>query len=151
VSPRTRSVVPAVVIGVGLGGFLDGILLHQIAQWHNMGSAVVPPVTMEAMSRNMVWDGWFHLAVWVITIIGIFMLLDDARRGRRLPAPRVFSGLLVAGWGLFNLVEGVVNHHLLELHHVRDVPVHVPAYDWLFLGVGGIGLIVVGWLLAREA
>jgi uncharacterized membrane protein len=99
----------------------------------------------------MSWDGWFHLAVWVITIIGVFMLLDDARRGRRLPTPRVFSGLLVAGWGLFNLVEGIVNHHLLELHHVMDVPVHVPAYDWLFLGVGGIGLILVGWLMAREA
>ena len=50
-----------VVLGIGLGGFADGILLHQIAQWHNMGSAVLPPTTMDAMSRNMRWDGLFQL------------------------------------------------------------------------------------------
>jgi uncharacterized membrane protein len=136
-------------MGVGLGGFLDGIFLHQIGQWHNMGSAVLPPDTMEAMAQNMVWDGWFHFAVWVITVIGIFILWNDARKGRPQPPPRRFTGLLLLGWGLFNLVEGLINHHILELHHVVDVPVHVPLYDWLFLGVGGVGLMLVGWLLAR--
>ena len=62
-----------VVIGVGLGGFIDGIVLHQIAQWHNMGSAVLPPITMEAMRLNMVWDGWFHAATWVVTLLGVYM------------------------------------------------------------------------------
>lgn len=149
-SRPSRSLAPAIVIGVGLGGFLDGIFLHQIAQWHNMGSAVLPPVTMEAMGRNMVWDGWFHFGVWIFTVIGIFLLLSDARRARPLPTPRAFTGLLVVGWGLFNLVEGIIDHHILELHHVRDVPVHVPFYDWLFLGLGGIGLMLAGALIARE-
>jgi uncharacterized membrane protein len=58
----TRSITPGVVLGFGLGGFIDGIALHQIAQWHNMGSAKVPPITMEAMQQNMAWDGWFHVA-----------------------------------------------------------------------------------------
>ena len=31
-----------IVLGLGLGGFVDGIALHQIMQWHNMGSAVLP-------------------------------------------------------------------------------------------------------------
>jgi uncharacterized membrane protein len=43
-----RATAAGVTLGIGLGSFLDGIVLHQIAQWHNMGSAVVPPVTMEA-------------------------------------------------------------------------------------------------------
>jgi uncharacterized membrane protein len=47
-----------------MGGFADGIAAHQIMQWHNMGSAVLLPLTMEAMSQNMVWDGEFHLATW---------------------------------------------------------------------------------------
>ena len=46
-----------IVLGLGLGGFVDGITLHQIMQWHNMGSAVLPPTTMDAMAQNMVWDG----------------------------------------------------------------------------------------------
>lgn len=139
-----------VVLGVGLGGFVDGILLHQIVHWHNMGSAKVPPVTLDAMQDNMRWDGLFHAAVWLVTICGVYRLLHDARRGRQLPDFRRFTGQLLLGWGAFNLVEGVVDHHLLGLHHVRDLPQHVPVYDWLFLLAGGLGLLLLGGLLARR-
>jgi uncharacterized membrane protein len=54
------------------------------------------------------------------------------------------------GWGGFNLVEGVIDHHLLQLHHVRDLPVHLPLYDWMFLLIGGLGLALVGWQLSRQ-
>ncbi|HEX5832157.1 MAG TPA: DUF2243 domain-containing protein [Gemmatimonadaceae bacterium] len=148
--PRDRiSVWPGLVLGLGVGGFVDGIALHQIAQWHNMGSAVLPPTTMDAMRRNMAWDGWFHAATLTLTVAGLYLLLRDARAGARLPGAGAFTGQLLLGWGIFNLVEGLIDHHVLELHHVRDLPVHVPLYDWLFLGLGGVGLIVVGWLLAR--
>lgn len=139
-----------ILLGLGLGGFVDGIALHQIAHWHNMGSARLPPTTLEALQQNMMWDGWFHAAVWVLTVVGVYMLLSDARRGAVLPTARAFTGQLLVGWGVFNLVEGIVDHHLLELHHVRDLPVHVPAYDWVFLLVFGGGLVGVGWVLARS-
>jgi uncharacterized membrane protein len=144
--PRSAS---GLVLGVGLGGFADGIALHQIAQWHHMGSAILPPVTIEATQRNMAWDGWFHAAVWVATVAGAYLLLGDARRGRPLPSTRAFTGQMLVGWGAFNLVEGLIDHHVLDLHHVRDLPAHVPAYDWIFLLVGGVGLVVLGWLLSR--
>jgi uncharacterized membrane protein len=142
-----RRLTAAVVLGVGLGGFADGIVLHQIAQWHNMGSAVVPPVTMDAMSRNMAWDGWFHLATWCITLVGVLMLWRERRDG--LPAGTLtpFVGQMLFGWGAFNLLEGVADHHLLGLHHVRDMPAHVPIYDWLFLLIGGLGLLAIGALM----
>lgn len=129
-----RSNVPGIVLGLGLGGFHDGV------QWHNMGSAVVPPLTLDAMQLNMRWDGFFHAATWVLVTAGVYLFLRDARRGLRLPTPRVLTGLLLIGWGAFNLMEGVVDHHLLEIHHVRDVPAHVPAYDWAFPAVGGMGV-----------
>ena len=47
----------ALLLGVGLGGFLDGIVLHQIAHWHQMLSATLPPETVEAMRQNMTADG----------------------------------------------------------------------------------------------
>ena len=146
-----RLLTAGVVIGIGLGGFADGIALHQIAQWHNMGSAVLPPVTMEAMSRNMVWDGLFHAATWTITLIGVFMLWSAAHSGTVTRSAGVFTGDLFIGWGVFNLVEGIIDHHLLGIHHVRDMPVHVPMYDWLFLGIGGIGFILLGWLLVQPS
>jgi uncharacterized membrane protein len=139
-----------IMLGIGLGGFVDGILLHQIIHWHNMGSAVLPPSTMDALQQNMAWDGLFHLAVWVCTLVGVYWLLADVRRAQSfLSAPR-FTGLLILGWGLFNLIEGLIDHHLLGLHHVRDLPQHVPAYDWLFLLVGGLGFIGLGYLLYRR-
>ena len=145
-----RSIVPSIILGLGLGGFVDGIVLHQVAQWHNMGSAVVPPITMEAMKQNMLWDGLFHAATWVLVTVGVYLLLGDARRGRRLPTPAAFTGFLLLGWGVFNLVEGLIDHHLLGIHHVRDMPMHVPAYDWAFLLVAGVGFIVAGLWVSRE-
>ena len=148
-SPARASRVPGIVLGLGLGGFADGIVLHQIAQWHNMGSAVLPPTTMEAMKQNMAWDGWFHVATLLLTVVGVYLLLRDARDGALLPGAGAFTGQLLLGWGIFNLVEGLVDHHLLGIHHVRDMPMHVPLYDWLFVGIGGVGLIAIGWLVAR--
>ena len=140
-----------VILGIGLGGFVDGILLHQIVHWHNMGSAKVPPVTLQALQDNMRWDGLFHAAVWVLTLIGVHRLLSDARRGLVLPSARALTGQLLLGWGGFNLVEGIIDHHLLGLHHVRDLPLHVPLYDWLFLLVGGLGFLLLGQQLTRRA
>jgi len=146
-----RSTAPAVLIGIGLGGFLDGIVLHQVLQWHNMGSAVLAPTTMDAMSRNMMWDGFFHLTTWTVVIAGIYALLRDVRRGWGLPSTKAFTGLLLVGWGTFNLVEGTIDHHILELPHVRDLPTHVPIYDWGFLLIGGMGLVALGSALAGRA
>jgi uncharacterized membrane protein len=97
----------------------------------------------------MFWDGLLHMATWMITLIGVFMLWSSTRLGQ-IPEPAsVFVGEMFLGWGTFNLVEGVIDHHLLNLHHVRDIPVHVPVYDWAFLAIGGIRFILVGWLLSR--
>jgi uncharacterized membrane protein len=143
-----RVVTPGAVLGFGLGGFVDGIVLHQVLQWHNMGSAVLPPVTMHAMSRNMVWDGLFHAATWVVTFAGVWMLWAD--RARSAPQPGVLAGQMLFGWGCFNLIEGLINHHALQLHHVRDLPIHVPHYDWLFLAIAGAAFIGLGWLMASR-
>lgn len=144
-SPRRAA---GITLGVGLGGFVDGIALHQIVHWHNMGSAVLPPTTMEAMRQNMRWDGLFHAATWLITLAGVWLLWRDGRRGA-VPSARALAGQMLLGWAAFNLVEGIIDHHLLQLHHVRDLPVHVPAYDWAFLLVGGVLLGAVGWWLSR--
>ena len=159
---RQRVAIPAVqarteetalaggfVLGLGLGGFIDGIVLHQILQWHNMGSAVLPPTTMEAMARNMRWDGLFHAATLLLTLVGVVLLWLEGQRGTAPRTLRVLGGQMLLGWGVFNLVEGLIDHQVLGLHHVRDLPQYVPAYDWIFLAVGGLAFIAIGWWLAR--
>ena len=80
-----------IVLGLGLGGFVDGITLHQIMQWHNMGSAVLPPTTMDAMAQNMVWDGLFHAATLVfvarLTISSSLNSVDQEKNDELQHAP----------------------------------------------------------------
>jgi hypothetical protein len=30
------------------------------------------------------------------------------------------------------------------------MPVHVPVYDWMFLGIAGVLFTLIGWFLARS-
>jgi uncharacterized membrane protein len=62
-----------------MGGFVDGILFHQILQIHNMLSAKRPPNTVANIETNMVWDGLFHAATWATTAIGLWLLFRAAR------------------------------------------------------------------------
>lgn len=142
-------VAAGLVLGVGLGGFVDGIVLHQILQWHSMLSSVVPPTDLIAMKYNMVWDGFFHAMAWTMCAIGVGLLF---RAGGRADVPwsgPIFAGSLVGGWGLFNFVEGLIDHQLLGLHHVHPGDGQL-AWDLGFVCLGGIGLMLAGYALARS-
>ena len=77
---RGPLVAAGLVLGVGLGGFVDGILLHQILQWHNMLSSVVPPTDLIDMKYNMIWDGLFHAVTWTMCVIGVGLLFRGPDR-----------------------------------------------------------------------
>jgi uncharacterized membrane protein len=145
---KEASSAAGILLGIGLGGFVDGIVLHQILQWHNMVSNWIPPTTMEAMSINMVWDGIFHAAVWLVTLAGVFLLWSAARRRAAIPSLKAFVGQLLLGWGSFNLVEGVIDHQILGIHYVRQVS-NYTVYNLTFLAVGGVLFILLGWMLMR--
>jgi uncharacterized membrane protein len=147
INTRIRSA--ALLLGIGLGGLFDAIVFNQVLQWHSMFSAALGQDSVDAMRVAMAADGMFEAVAWAATIAGVLALWSAFGRPGVLPATRVFAGYLLLGWGWFNLVEGMVSHHFLQLHHVRDFPAHLPAYDWLFLMVGGAGFIALGMLLSR--
>ena len=68
---------------------------------------------------------------------------------RLAPSWSFHFGLVLAGWGVFNLVEGVVDHHLLGVHHVLDDVGAPLAWDLGFLAFGAL-LAAVGWLWHRR-
>ena len=135
----TRGARAALVLGAGIGGFVDGIVIHQLLGWHHMLSGWYP----DDPHRNMIGDGLFHLLCLLLVLPGVALL----NRAGAVPA-RVLWGGVLTGWGVFNLVEGVVDHLVLGVHHVRTGP-HELAYDLAFL-VLGAALVVVGRLVARE-
>lgn len=149
-TPHHGAVLAAgILLGVGLGGFIDGILLHQLLQWHNMLSSVVPPVDLLSVKYNMLWDGIFHAGTWLITALGVALLW---RAGGKPDVPRstpALVGALALGWGAFNLVEGVIDHQILGLHHVHPGENQL-AWDLGFLAFGGL-LLILGGVLVRAA
>jgi uncharacterized membrane protein len=144
---QRRLIAAGLALGIGLGGFLDGILLHQILQAHNMLSAKLPPTSLVNVEINMFWDGVFHLVCWIVTAVGLAMLWNVARRQRTPLVTATLVGSLIAGWGLFNIVEGAVDHHILHLHHVVETEGHL-LYDVAFLTFSLV-LLVIGGLLIR--
>jgi uncharacterized membrane protein len=160
---RTRArdplALPGIVLGVGLGGFADGILLHQVLQWHHMltgtdddriGVASYPDTTVHGLEVNTLWDGLFHTVTWLAVLLGLWLLYSRVTTSRgAVWASRSLWGWVLVGWGVFNLVEGVVDHHVLRIHHVRSGPNEL----WWDLGflVSGAVLVAIGYLLQRGA
>ena len=146
-----RLVAGTILLGIGLGGFFDGIVLHQILQWHHLLSeAGLPPDSLENLRLNVVADGLFHAATWIFTLAGVLVLWAGLRAGPLIRPPAgLLAGGILTGWGAFNLVEGTVNHHLLDLHHVRPGPDEL-LYDVGFL-VWGAVMLVAGIVLLRAA
>lgn len=145
-TPSPPSKVSGLLFGLGLGGFVDGILLHQVLQWHHMVSDVPghPVDTVAGLEANTLADGFFHVAAWLFVVAGALAALHSWRQGRVAPSWGFHLGLVLVGWGLFNLVEGAVNHHLLGVHHVRDDLGGPLAWDLGFLAAGVL-LVVTGW------
>jgi uncharacterized membrane protein len=134
--------------GIALAGFWDGISLHSILQWHHMISSWVPATDMHGMHVNMIADGMFDLFCWIVTILGIVLFFREAKQ-RRIPSARAYAGSILVGAGLFNFVEGVIDHETLGIHHVHGGP-HWLAWDLGFLALGGVLLIAIGWILQRR-
>lgn len=140
-----------IFLGLGLGGFFDGIVLHQILQWHHMlSSAGYSPDNVADLKFNVMWDGLFHAAAWAFTALGLYLLWRRSRKTHgRWPA-RALPAAILIGFGAFNLIEGTINHHILGLHHVREA---APPGARLWWDVGflvwGAAMVLGGLALLR--
>lgn len=147
---RKPLIAAGILMGAGMGGFVDGIVFHQILQWHNLLSGWLPPTNLVDAKINMLWDGIFHAAVWIMTFIGLWMLVRVAGRHDVPWSPRVFWGSWLLGWGLFNFIEGGIDHFILGVHHVNEYAPSPLAYDLLFQA-SGVVLGLLGWMIIRSA
>lgn len=83
----TKATQAALLLGLGLGAFLEGILLHTVT-------------------------GLVYMVAWVLTVAGILVLWSAIRGPGPLPSGRAFVGSFVIGWGVFNMLEALVRHDL---------------------------------------
>jgi uncharacterized membrane protein len=141
-----------IFFGLGLGGFFDGIVLHQVLQWHHMvTSAGYPANSVRNLEVNTLLDGLFHAVTYIFVVIGLFLLWRVAHRSHLWWSGKLFVGTLLMGFGLFNLVEGIVNHHILGLHHVNET---APPGQWIYWDLAflawGAAMLIGGWMLYKS-
>lgn len=139
----------ATVLGIGMGGFIDGIVLHQILQWHEMLSNKIPATNYVGKSVNMFWDGIFHAFTLLVTFTGVILLWKLLHRKDIDRSGNLLGGGMLFGWGLFNLLEGIADHQVLKLHNVREVTADKEAWNVGFLALSVV-FIIAGFLIARK-
>ena len=139
----------AMVLGISLGGFIDGIVMHQILQWHEMLSNIIPPNTLVNKNVNMFWDGIFHLFTLLSTFLGIYLLWKILARRESNKSGYQITGGMLFGWGIFNLIEGVINHHILQLHNVRELSPDKNLWNYGFL-LCGVLLLFLGSFVIKK-
>jgi uncharacterized membrane protein len=142
---RRLPLSPGVLLGIGLGGLLDGVVLPQIWPWHHAPPGAGPAAGLAVATRG---DGLVLAAAWLATAAGVWSIHRVLSCGATWSGSRLAGGLAIGG-GVFILVEGLLAHHLLRLHHVRAGSAHVLAWDLGILLLGTL-LVLVGSRWARR-
>jgi uncharacterized membrane protein len=138
VDPR-RSFWSGAFVGVGIAGFVDETVFHQLLHWHHFYDRSTP-------TAGLVSDGLFHAASWFCVVGGLFLLADLRRRGT-LTSRRWTSGMLI-GLGAFQLYDGTIQHKLMRLHQIR-YHVTIWPYDVAWDAIA-VAALVVGVMLYRR-
>lgn len=149
---KRKSATSAILIGIGLAGLIDIIIFHAILQWHHTSSHQIIPNTMESLQVNILHDGVFLAFSLIVTISGIVLLWYAQSlkiKDYFLSHKRSFIGLVLIGFGGFNTVEGIVNHHILQMHHVIEVADPF-VFDLVFLIIGGLAFLALGAIILKS-
>lgn len=141
-------ILSGILTGSGFAGFFDGIVLHQILQWHHLLSNVRPMHTMDDVKVNTTADGLFHLASYGFTIAGITLLWRTHQQTEMPKSAKPFVGSILIGAGLFNLIEGIIDHHILAIHYVHS-GAHHRLWNIAFLASGVLS-VTVGLVLIKK-
>jgi uncharacterized membrane protein len=83
-----------------------------------------------------------------MTLIGIVLLWKAVKNATVPLSGKTVIGAAFLGWVLFNLVEGVIDHHVLHVHHVVE-RLGISVFDYAFLG-SGLVLGMFGLALIRQ-
>lgn len=139
--PNQSLLWSAVLVGIGVAGSLDEIVLHQLLRWHHF-------YDRGSQAAGLIADGIFHLGSTAALVTGLVLLVQRLRAGRD-PLRQSAAGILL-GAGGFNLYDGIVQHKLLGLHQVRAGTSNNLPYDVVFIGTAAV-VLLGGLLLLRAA
>jgi len=107
-----------ILFRLGLGRFFDGIVLHQILQWHHMLTAPGSLPTVCTTCRSTRSGTACSMPPPTSTLSQALPSCGGAHGPHLWWSTRLLIGTMLIGFGAFNVVQGLVDHHSLGLHHV---------------------------------
>ena len=131
-----------VILGIGIAGTLDEVILHQLLQWHNY-------YVHTTESGRIISDGLFHLVSSSCLLLGALLLWHRRQAARKPEDGRLLVSGVLLGLGGFNLFDGTIQHKVLRFHQVREGVANTLPYDLGFIGIA-LTVFVLGWLLRRS-
>jgi uncharacterized membrane protein len=140
----------ACALGFALGGFFDGILLHQILQWHHLLSSLRTGV-LSSLAAQVVADGVFHALMYLVALAALWLA---ARARGEFAAPgagRRFLALALVGFGAWHGVDAVLSHWITGIHRIRMDVADPLAWDLAWLAAFGALPLALGLVLKRGA
>jgi uncharacterized membrane protein len=137
----------AFLLGFALGGFFDGILLHQVLQWHHLLSNVEG---VRDLRTQILADGLFHVLMYVLAGIALAMLWRSRGEHADAGAGNIAWGNALLGFGIWNIVDIAGFHWLAGIHRIRvDVP-NPMFWDLAWLAIFGVLPTLAGWRVRRR-
>jgi uncharacterized membrane protein len=142
-------VYSALVLGIALGGFFDGILLHQVLQWHHLLS-LVPGEAFRDLGTQILADGLFHVLMYLVTVAGLWMLWRRRDALRHAGAAKAVAGGALLGFGIWNVIDVGFFHWILGIHRIRVNVSNPMAYDVGWLLAFGVSALLAGWYVLKR-
>jgi uncharacterized membrane protein len=137
------------LIGFALGGFFDGILLHQILQWHHLLSGVQAEALRD-LRVQVVADGVFHGLMYIVAAAGLWLLYRSRKEFTGARADRHLLADVLLGFGAWHVIDAVLSHWLTGIHRIRMDVAEPLLWDMAWLVVFGLVPLVVGLLMKRR-
>lgn len=139
----------ALLLGLSLGGFFDGILLHQILQWHHLLSDV-RAAAVQDMRVQLLADGLFHLLMYVICAHALFGLWRSRHELVEADAINRLAGSALLGFGGWHVLDALLSHWITGIHRIRGDVANPLFWDLLWVVAFGLLPMAAGWWLNRR-
>ncbi len=148
---RHFPVSAGILFGLGLGAFSTESYSTKFCAGISMLSSWYPLNTIENYELNTLWDGIFHSVTYLFVVAGLYILWRSAQRRHLYWSSKLLGGAMLIGFGAFNIVEGIVDHHVLGIHHVNEVvsPAYRFYFDAAFI-IWGALMLMLGCILLRQ-
>jgi len=142
--------LPASLLGFAIGGFFDGILLHQVLQWHHLLSGLEEGQSGD-LRFQILADGLFHLLMYAIALFGLYRLWRARESLAGHAAGRMLLAYALIGFGAWHILDGIFSHWVLGIHRIRMDSETPLFWDLLWFIVFGVLFVTAGLILQRLA